>query len=110
MLELIKTLIRTEPTQMMPIYPYEFNTSGFARVDKVRFIIENQSDWDYAYHASVLAKNNLSAAAYFGFGPNFTVEETALSHMLCAVNAGPHIMTYAWGMYDDLLKSETSSH
>mgnify|MGYP000642754464 CR=1 FL=1 len=110
MLGFIKTLKKTSPPYGMPIYPYEFNTSGFAHVDKVRSIIEDQPDWDFTFSDAVLIENNIAAAAYFGFGPCFTAEETALGQMLVRLTAGPHIMMYAWGIYDDFIKLESKSH
>lgn len=110
MFELIKTFIKPDRSNAVPIYPYDFNTSGFAHVDKVRSIVEDQSDWDYAFDDKELDANNISAAALFGFGASFSAQEKSLGDMLVKLNAGPHIMTYAWGMYKDIIKLETKSH
>jgi len=92
------------------LYPYEFVTSGFTPVDATRFLIEDQPEWDYCYDAAARKTNNLHAARKFGFGPDFSLEEAALCQILSKLNAGPLIMTYAWGMYFDIIKSETKSH
>ena len=106
----IRTLLRAEQGKPVSVYPYDFNTSGFARVDEVRFLIEDQSEWDYAFSSADLERNNLSAAGRFGFGPNFTPEEIALRDVLIDLKAGSHIMTYAWGMYRDIINSESKTH
>lgn len=110
MLELIKGLGKTNPTLVEPLYPYEFPTSGFAHVDTTRFLIEDQSMWDYCHVTETLMQNNFSAARLFGHGPYFNPEEAALSKLLLTLKAGPQIMTYAWGRYSDLVKTETQSH
>lgn len=110
MLDFIKTFINPGPEQGVQLYPYDFSTSGFARVDEVRFLIEDQSEWDYTYDTAHQEPQNLKAAARFGYGPTFTGEEIALCRVLAKLNAGAHIMTYAWGLYDDLIKSEMKCH
>jgi hypothetical protein len=110
MLGIIKIFEKLKPTNLMPPYPYEFPTSGFARVDEIRFLIQGQSDWDYCYDTDNLIDNNLEAAKRFGFEPNLGLEEVALSDMIKKLKAGPHIMTYAWGLYADIIKSRASSH
>lgn len=106
------TLIFGKPKSISkpPIYPYEFVTSGFGRVDEIRFLIEDQSLWDYCHDTETLTENNLQAAQRYGFAPSFTDEESALCEVLYFLKAGPHIMTYAWGLYADIIKSETNSH
>lgn len=102
MLGLLKTRIETGPHEGPPLYPYNFSTSGFVRVDKVRFLIEGQSEWDYSYDRKALVLHNSNAAARYGYGYKFTDEQVALGQMLSMMNAGPHIMTYAWGLYDSI--------
>lgn len=110
MLGLGRVFNRSHEMNKANLYPYEFVTSGFARVDETRFLIEDQSEWDYCHDAAAKKANNLQAAQKFGFGPNFSPEEAALRRVLFKLNAGPHIMTYAWGLYSDIMKSENKSH
>ena len=110
MLGLLKTLGKANQTSLTPLYPYEFPTSGFSRVDATRFLIEDQSMWDYCHETESLIQNNFKAARLFGHGPYFKAEEAALSQVLLDLKAGPQIMTYAWGCYSDLVKSKTQSH
>lgn len=110
MLALMRSLTKTKVPQVGGSYSYDFATSGFDRVNHIRFLIEGQKEWDQCYCRHMLKFNTLKSAGRFGFGPGFTEEELALGEMLMKLNAGPHIMTYAWGLYADVIKSETKSH
>lgn len=110
MLALMKSLAKTQAPLVLNAYRYDFVTSGFDRVNRVRFLIEGQKEWDYCYSRNMQKLNNFKSAEQFGYGPRFTEEEAALGQMLIKLNAGPHIMTYAWGLYADVIKSETKSH
>lgn len=110
MLGLIKALGKENSTPIAPLYPYDFPTSGFSRVDETRFLIEDQSMWDHCHVTETLMQNNFAAARLFGHGPYFNSEEAALGKLLLSLKAGPQIMTYAWGRYSDLVKSGAKSY
>ncbi len=109
MLALIMNIVKPTPLPPAMLYPYEFPTSGFSRVDEVRFLIEDQSDWDFYYDAAESAAGCASAASHFGFSWPYSQEENALCSMLSKLHAGPHIITYAWGLYADLIKTGPGS-
>lgn len=90
-------------------FTFDFSSSGFDRVDRVRFHIEDQPEWDYSPSQKSLVENIGRAASRFGFGPHFTPEERALCLVLARSNAGPLIMTYAWGLYADMLRQEIAA-
>jgi len=90
-------------------FSYDFPSSGFDRVDRVRFFIEDQSEWDYSANREALVRNIGVAAARFGFGPDFSDEERALCLILAKANAGRLIMTYAWGLYADMLVQDMAA-
>lgn len=90
-------------------FTYDFPSSGFPRVDRVRFLIEDQPEWDYSVGQKDLVENIGRAASRFGFGPSLSEEESSLCLMLARLNAGPLIMTYAWGLYADMLVQEMAA-
>lgn len=94
--------IANRASRPVTIYPYEFPTSGYANIDQVRSLIEDQTEWDYCFDAELASQNNENAAAMFGYIPPFTTEQTALGELLKELNTGLHIMTYAWGLYADI--------
>ena len=110
MLEWIEGLQKSYSSHELALYPYEFVTSGFSRIDETRFLIEDQSEWDFCYDIRDLIANNAAAAKRFGFRPGFGPEKAVLSRLLIKLKAGPQIMTYAWGIYSDLIKSDTKLH
>lgn len=110
MLGFIRSRKKTPSMPSAHIYPYDFPTTGYRRIDDVRFQIEDQSEWDITLDIKVACIANLEAAALFGFGPVFSPEQNALFDLLLKLQAGPHIMTYAWGVYADLLKTASASH
>ncbi len=83
-------------------FQYDFATSGYERIDRVRFLIEDQPEWDYCHDKMRAVEHIKSAADRFGFGPHFCDEQRALCRLLSHLNAGPSITTYAWGLYRDL--------
>lgn len=110
MLDLIKVIRKSDPSHQISLYPYDFVTSGFSRVDETRFLIEDQSEWDFCYETKDLIANNAAAAKRFGLRAGFSPEKAMLSRMLIKLQAGPQIMTYAWGLYSDMIKSENNLH
>lgn len=111
MLDFLKSIL-TEKLDVLDdeeVFSYDFPSSGFDRVDRVRFSIEDQSEWDYSPDKESLVRNIGTAAARFGFGPNFSDEESALCLILAKTNAGPLIMTYAWGLYADMLVQDMAA-
>lgn len=105
MLGLFKTFDGGATSKKSPSFPYDFATSGFERIDHVRFMIEDQPEWDYCFEKKAAIESIGRAAKRFGFGPNFGEEERVLCRLLYQLNAGPSIATYAWGLYHDLMTS-----
>lgn len=93
----------------MSMYPYDFQTCGFAIVDDVRAIVESQRDWDFAQSAKDARANCIAAAKRFGINKIVGAELKALSKYLVECRAGLNIATYAWGTYADIKAERTDS-
>ena len=89
----------------MSMYAYDFQTCGFAIIDKVRSIVESQRDWDHSNSLKVARSNCGAAAKRFGYKRLLTAEQKALAKFLVETKAGLHIATYAWGTYADMKAS-----
>ena len=83
-------------------YLYDFPTSGFESVDKVRAELEDQSDWDNASDADQSELFCKERAALYGIIQPFSEEQGALIRYLVSRRAGPMIITYAWGIFSYL--------
>ena len=81
------------------VYPYLFQTCGFANIDAIRAELESQREWDRAESVEDSDQIQRIAALRYGFKAPFSPEQTALAHFLTRAKAGPHISTYAWGLY-----------
>lgn len=91
---------------MSKSYPYEFPTSGFARVDKIRHWLEDQPDWDYAKSETESSQYQDAAMELFHFPIGETdAEHIALNQYLSAAKAGRLMTIYAWGLYADLMSA-----
>ena len=90
-------------------YPYLFPTCGFRRVDDIRAELESQRDWDFSLSMQEANQHQKSAARRFGFVIPFDEEQIALAIYLCEAKAGPHIATYAWGLYAESLNVSEDS-
>lgn len=87
-------------------YPYLFQTSGFAVIDKIRAELESQREWDFVKDTDQATSTIETAAARFGFSLPFTDEQSKLSSYLKSKLAGTHMCTYAWGLYAEFLGKE----
>lgn len=89
----------------MSTYQYDFQTSGYAVVDKVRSIVEAQREWDFSDTIKTARAHNRNAEKKYGVHLPRSPEQRALARYLISQKAGPQISTYAWGTYADLKTS-----
>ena len=86
-------------------YHYDFPTSGFEVIDKIRAELEDQAEWDYAKNDDLSNAYCLERAALYGVLAPYNEEQQALTRFLVSRRAGPMISTYAWGIYTTLRPS-----
>ena len=89
----------------MSMYAYDFQTSGFEAIDKVRAVVESQNEWDRSDSLKEARANSAAAAKRFGYTGLMNAEQKALREFLINSKAGLHIATYAWGIYTDMKAS-----
>ena len=81
------------------IYPYDFVTSGYSWIDAIIAELKGQSEWDYTQSIddAFELQNRIAEGNLLSTYPSS--EKQAFVSFLQKEQAGPHISTYAWGLF-----------